>query len=343
MSTTNSQSRQPAGSQSKQPTNSQSNQRLIAIAIVVIIALLGINGYLWYTKINQDKLIDRHSSELIETEKGLAELEKTYYESLSELEEMRTANGELNAIIDAQKEDLKAQRDKVSALMHRAGDLEEAEAELAKLRQMRERYVAQIIKLKEDNEKLAMSNEILTQEKDILTGEVQKERVANQDLESEAATLKNKNESLATERDALSKTVVKASVIQVDDIVVNGYHIKNSGKESLTKRASKAEGLKICFEAQQNTVTEAGVERFYVRVVNPLGETMSLDEMGSGIIDDANEKQLRYTQFREMDYANVPSDVCMSWQPGIAFNPGLYLIEVYNKGYLAGSSTLTLK
>jgi chromosome segregation ATPase len=324
-------------------TNSQSNQRLNAIAIVVIIALLGINGYLWYSKINQDKLIDKHSSELIETEKGLAKLEKTYYESLSELEEMRTANGELNAIIDAQKEDLKAQRDRISTLIISEKDLEEAEVELNKLRNMRDRYVAQISRLKEENAQLTMSNEILSQEKEILTGEVQKERVANEELTSEAAMLKNQNVSIATERDALSKTVVKASVIQVDDIVVNGYRIKNSGKESLTKRATKAEGLKICFEAQQNTVTEAGVERFYVRVVNPLGETMSLDDMGSGIIEDADERQVRYTQYREMDYANVPSDVCISWQPGISFGPGLYLIEVYNKGYLAGSATFTLK
>lgn len=324
-------------------TNSQSNQRLIAIAIVVIIALLGINGYLWYTKINQDKLIDKHSSELIETEKGLAELEKTYYESLSELEEMRTANGELNAIIDAQKDDLKAQRDRVSTLILTEKDLEEAELELGKLRQMRDRYVAQITSLKEENEQLTLSNEVLTQEKDILTSEVQKERETNEELESESATLKNQNTSLSNERDVLSKTVVKASVIQIDDIVVNGYRVKNSGKESLTKRADKAEGLKICFEAKQNTVTEAGVERFYVRVVTPLGETMSLEDMGSGIIEDANESQVRYTQYREVEYANVPMDVCMSWQPGISFGPGLYLIEVYNKGHMAGTSTFILK
>ncbi|RLD20435.1 MAG: hypothetical protein DRI69_06270 [Bacteroidetes bacterium] len=323
--------------------NSQSNQRLIAIAIVVIIALLGINGYLWYSKINQDNLIDKHSSQLIESEKELAELEKTYYESLSGLEEMRTANGELNAIIDAQKEDLKAQRDRVSTLILTEKNLEEAEVELGKLRKMRDRYIAQVTRLKEENAQLSMSNDILAQEKVILTGEVQKEREANEELESEAEVLKSSNVELSTERDALSKTVVKASVIQVDDIVVNGYRIKNSGKESLTKRADKAEGLKICFEATQNTVTEAGVERFYVRVVNPLGETMSLEEMGSGIIEDANERQVRYTQYREMDYANVPVDVCMSWQPGISFGPGLYLIEVYNKGHLAGSSTFTLK
>lgn len=324
-------------------TNSQSNQRLIAIAIVVIIALLGINGYLWYTKINQDKLIDKHSFELIETEKGLADLEKTYYESMSELDEMRTANGELNAIIDAQKDDLKAQRDRISTLILTEKDLDEAKIEMSKLRQMRDKYVAQITNLKEENAQLAMSNDVLTQEKVILTGEVQKEREANEELESEAATLKNTNTELSSERDALSKTVVKASVILVDDIVVNGYRVKNSGKESLTKRADKAEGLKICFEAKQNTVTEAGVERFYVRVVNPLGETMSLEEMGSGIIEDADERQVRFTQFREMDYVNVPADVCMSWQPGISFGPGLYLIEVYNKGHLAGSSTFVLK
>jgi len=324
-------------------TNSQSNQRLIAIAIVVIIALLGINGYLWYSKINQDRLITKHSSELIETEKRLAELEKTYYESLSELEEMRTANGEFNALIDAQKEDLKIQRDRIAILIQSEKDLDAAEEELENLRKTQRRYVAQITRLKEENAQLSTSNEILSQEKIILTGEVQKEREANENLESEVATLENQNATISIERDALNKTVVKATVILVDDIVVNGYRVKTSGKESLTKRATKAEGLKICFEIQQNTVTDPGPERFYVRVVNPLGETMSIEDMGSGVIEDANERLVRYTQYREIEYANVASDVCLSWQPGISFGPGIYLIEVYNKGYLAGSSAFALK
>ena len=91
---------------------SNSSQRLIAIATVVIIALLGINGYLLYNKITKDRLIEEQKQELISSEKMQAELEKEYYQSLSDLEEMKTANEELNAIIEQQKGELKSQKDR---------------------------------------------------------------------------------------------------------------------------------------------------------------------------------------------------------------------------------------
>ena len=315
----------------------------MAVAIVVIIALLGLNGYLWYTKITQDRLLEQHSSDLIETEKFQAQLEKDYYEALAELEEARTANSELNAIIDAQKEELKAQKARVSQLLLVEKDFDSAQAELAKLRSMRDQYIAQINKLQEENASLTASNQALQSEKAVLTEEVQQEREQNEELRSETAALSSANESLKSERDLLAATVNEASVVQVDDIIINGYRVKNNGKEALTKKSDKTEGLKICFEAQENTIAEAGEERFYVRVVDPLGETMAMDEMGSGIIMDSNERQVRYTQYRDVEYENFATDACMNWQPGVAFSSGLYLVEIYNKGHLAGSSTFTLK
>lgn len=315
----------------------------MAIAIVVIIALLGINGFLWYTKITQDQLLEKHSGELIETEKLQAELEKDYYQALAELEENRTANKELNAIIDGQKEELKAQKARVSQLLIVEKNYAEAKSELAKLNKMRTQYVAQINALQEENAALSASNQQLQQDKQSLSQTVDEKRQENEELKSETATLSNENIALQQERDRLNKTVTLASVVLVEDIIVNGYRIKNNGKESLTKRADKAEGVKVCFEALENTVTEAGEERFYVRIVDPLGETMALEDMGSGIITDANERQVRYTQHRDIEYANFATDACMSWQPGVKFSSGLYLVEVYNKGHLAGSSTFTLK
>jgi chromosome segregation ATPase len=315
----------------------------MAIAIVVIIALLGINGFLWYNKVTQDRIIESHNTDMIEAERLHAGLEKDFYESLSELTEMRSANDELNAIIDGQTAELKIQKARISQLIEVEKNYDAARAELDKLRQMRVQFVAQIKKLEEENSALSASNEQLRVEKASLTDEVQSKTLENEELKSETEVLAFRNEALLKERENLSDKVTMASVVQVDDIIVNGYRVKNNGKEALTKRADKAEGLKICFEAQENTITESGEERFYVRIVDPLGETMALDEMGSGVIQDSDERQVRFTQYRDVPYENEITDACMSWQPGMSFKEGLYLVEVYNKGFLAGSTTFTLK
>ena len=322
----------------------QSYQRFIAIGIVAIIALLGMNGYLWYTKITQDKLIAKQNFELIETEKLMAESEKTYYEALSELDEMKTANTELNSIIDAQKEELKSQKQRIAQLIVSERDLEGAREELAKLRMLSQKQIAEIARLREENEELSQTNVVLTERNQSLTQEVEDTRVQNEELQSATTALVSENEVLQMEREVLAEKVTKAASILVADIDVEGYRVKNNGKESFTKRANKIEGLKICFETLDNPIAQPGDERFYVRIVDPLGATLAIDDLGSGVINERqHDTDVRFTQYRDIDYNQQPTNVCMNWQPGIPFNPGKYSVEVYNKGYLAGASDFMLK
>ena len=321
-----------------------SNQRLIAIFTVAIIALLGCIGYLIYNKINQDKLIKQQSAELISTEKLQAQLEKEYYQSLADLEEMRGTNTELNALIDTQKSELKSQKDRISSLLKDAKDLDLARSEMAKLRANAEKYIAEINTLREENTNLSQANTQLSTDKQILSEEVAARTVENEELSAARATLTSEKASLEQEKMMLTKKVNVASVIKVTDIKLDGYKLKSSGKESESSRAKNIDGLKVCFNALDNTVADAGLERFYIRVISPLGETMALDDTGSGILTNPNTgEEVRYTQYRDVDYNNAETNVCMNWQPQLPFNPGQYTVEVYNKGFLAGMSTVNLK
>jgi hypothetical protein len=53
-----------------------SQQKLLALATVAIIALLGLSAFLIYTKINQDKLMKGQSSELIQQTNSRLNLKK---------------------------------------------------------------------------------------------------------------------------------------------------------------------------------------------------------------------------------------------------------------------------
>ena len=129
--------------------NSRSN--LITIAIAAIIALLGFSGYLLYQNNNLQKLSETQSFEIDESEKLKAELEKQYYESLSELEEMRGSNDELNALIAKQKDDLKEKTRQISGLLGTKNALSQARSEMEAMRVQLSGYIGEINTLKQQN------------------------------------------------------------------------------------------------------------------------------------------------------------------------------------------------
>jgi hypothetical protein len=67
--------------------------------------------------------------------------------------------------------------------------------------------------------------------------------------------------------------------------------------------------------------------------------------MGSGMITNKKTgEEIRFTQIEELDYSNGEAQSCMVWAPTTpSFQKGNYTIEVYNKGYLAGTGTMNLK
>jgi myosin heavy subunit len=321
-----------------------SKQRLIAIAAVVVVALLAVNAFLLYNKFKQDKKITQQNVEIEEGEKLFAELEKNYFEALSELESMRTDNDELNSLIEQQQAELKDQKDRIDRLIRGEGDLKRAKSEIKTLKANIQQYIAEIEQLKEENQLLTSQNSELTEDNVELSTNLEQTQQAKSALESDNAVLVSEKERLANENEDLSATVSFASVVKVKNLDVTGLKIKDSGKPTQKKAAKNIDQLKVCFFTTINEVTKAGREKFYIRVINPVGETVSIEEMGSGIMTSADTKeQIRYTKVKEYDYNNDESQLCILWEPNVPFAPGTYQVEVYNKGHMAGASSFTLK
>jgi hypothetical protein len=317
-----------------------SQQKLLALATVAIIALLGLSAFLIYTKVNQDKLIKSQSSEMIEQTRLKADLEKQYYETLSDLEEMRGNNSELNAMIETQKTELKAQKDKISNLIATSKDLEKAKEEIARLRS----YVTEVEDLKKKNAALRDSNVALASKRDELIIAVQQEKVTNEELSTSRNALASEKEALQQEKEVLSRKVDIASSIKVSDITVKAYKIKSSGKEMDTKKANSIDLVKICFKTTSNVIAPNGQETFYVRIINPLGEVMAIQDLGSGSLTLTNTgESIQYTQAAQVEYTNDAKEGCVNWQPGTVFETGTYQVEIYNKGFQAGKGSFTLK
>ncbi|MEM9823550.1 MAG: hypothetical protein AAF985_20870 [Bacteroidota bacterium] len=324
-----------------------SKQRLTAVAAVIIVALLGTNAFLLYNKYSQAQVIETQNTKIEEATKLQAELEKQYYESLSELEEMKGNNQELNTLIDQQKLELKEKKDKISRLIRQGksskSELKQAREEMAQLRVQLDQYVAENTKLKEDNEVLTQQNTQLTADNANLEEEVATQMTMNQEHVTARAALVSQNETLENVNSELSEKVTIASVVKVPAIEVTGWKVRKSGKAVKKKKAKSIHRVKVCFTAAANQVVEEGIEKFYLRVIDPTGETLAIEDLGSGVLTSNNNEDIRYTKVKEIDYSNQDVEACMLWEPNVPFQKGDYQVEIYNKGFLCGKGDFKLK
>ena len=313
-------------------------QNIIAIAATVGVILLGVIGWLAYSNITKANKLEQTVYELQESNNLRSELEVQYNQAISDLESQKTTNEELNAIIDQQKEELEAQKRKIAGLLSAKGKLKKARIEIENLKAQVGGYLAQIEELKAANEMLATENQNLNEEKNKLAADLDSKTAENEML-NEVKT------KLVSEKEDLSKKVSIASVIKMKNVKVEGMKIKNSGKAVVTNRSKQVDKVKVCFTTLDNDVVNPGTERFFIRLINPRGETLAIEDMGSGTLTNkATGEEIRYTQLEEVDYSNEETNSCLYWQPtNLSFIPGTYTVEIYNKGYLAGMGSFSLK
>ena len=284
------------------------------------------------------------STDLVEMEQFKAQAEKQYYESLAELEEMRGSNEELNAMIDQQKEELRLQNEKITSLTNDNRNLAAARRELADLKSKTTGYVAELEELRTANAQLAEDRDRLSTERDLLNNDLQVSQQTNEQLNSERAVLVSEREELANKNTELSRKVNVASVIKTNNISVEGQKQRNSGRWVTRTNAKNVERLYVCFNSLDNAVARAGEETFQLRIINPNGETMSIEAEGSGVLTTDTGEQVPYTKNVPFDFQGDAANHCAEWNvPGQEFAEGGYTVELYNKGFLVGNTSIELK
>ncbi len=329
-------------------SNSDSKQKLVAIATMVIVALLASNAYFWYKYNQSSTQVEKQDKHITEVEQLKADLEKQFYDAQKELDELKGENEQLDLVIEEQKNTLAEQKAKISRLIGSGKvtkqDLEAARAQLTDMLVQRDQMIAEINTLKNDKEALTQQAVRLTEEKTVLQTEIEAEKVINMELNDAKATLVSQKEDLEKEKEDLTKKVNIGSVIKVDDLEVTGWKIRKSGKPVKKKYAKNIDRLTICFTPESNELAASGNEQFYIRLINPIGETLANENMGSGIFkNQKTDEDVRYTSIEEFEYNRTSQQRCMDWEPSIALHKGEYQIEIFNKGYLSGINTFALK
>ena len=94
---------------------------------------------------------------------------------------------------------------------------------------------------------------------------------------------------------------------------LTGWKIKNSGVAAQRKSAKNVDYVQVCLDTYENEVAEMGSETFFIRVVNPVGETMAIENLGSGVLEKSvSGDKVRYTKAAEVEYVSLQTPVLLS-------------------------------
>ncbi len=322
-----------------------SRQKLINVAVVIVIALLAINAFLLFNKYKQNQVIEEQKVELSEADQLRSELEKQYHRALNELEALRSDNEELNALIDQQKSDLSKRRREIEKMIGRGGELSLAKEEIGKLKLQISEYFSQIETLKAQVLALTDVRDSLSEDNLSLREDLDSAQLVNEALAFEKENLSVENRQLSLEKAQLAETVNLASVIKIGNISVTPLKVRSSGKAIKKTYAKNVDQLRVCFQTTSNELAANGKEYFLVRLISPVGETLAFDDQGAGVfISKKNGEEIRFSTIKEVNYSGTENEYCLIWNPNLlTFPEGKYKVEIYNKGHLAGTGNFELK
>lgn len=322
----------------------KSNQRFMAWSIVAIVLLLATNAYQWWNNLQTNKDLDLHKQELAAVEQMQGQLEKDYELALTSLEDLKGDNADLNLMIDQQKEELKSQKDKISNLIWKSKKLDEARKEIENLKNQALVYVEEINKLIAEKESLVVENTELKSQTRDLVSTIEVINTEKDSLNKEKDSIAMVKEKLRKENEVLSKKATKASVIDVLEVSVTGYKIRDNGKLRKQRKADNIQLLEICFKIVPNEIAENKTEEFYLRLISPTGETMFKKQLGAGIFNKtADGTATKYTISANFNMPMSEEIVCVNYEHKETLQEGTYLVEIFNKGYLAGKGSFNLK
>lgn len=306
------------------PQTPAKKSNVVYFLIVVVLALLGTNAYLYFQKNKSDeKLVYQMNDDnkvLVKTQTTL----KASLDSLTtQLDSANSGKHRVSQALQAKDEELKgkiAQLRKALASGHlTVQELNSAKEDIKQLRYFVTKYTADI-------EELKTQNASLTVERDT--------------LKTNLATVNQKATILQKQNQELSTKVQTAAAIKSSTVSIIAYKVRSSGKEVEVTRAAAAKKIKVNFAVATNDLAVTGLHDIYLRIIDPTGNLVTGGDSGNFTI---NAQDLQYTYKSSIDFKNDGSGYTIDWVNPAAFQKGTYSVLLYADGYQMGSSSFNLR
>lgn len=148
---------------------------------------------------------------------------------------------------------------------------------------------------------------------------------------------------LADSNAHLEKRITIGSLLKPTVIEAAGIKTKGNGKEKATKKDSKTTQLRVCFTVPANNVALAEKKIFYIRFISPDGKTLAARDSARVISKAETGELIPYSTTAKINYKNEVASTCGYFQGTDSFAEGTYTTEIYQDGYLIGSTRFDLK
>ena len=292
-------------------TQSSNNNRAKILIGLLVVLLVSLAGYT-YTLIQQNK------ETVLFLEADKAEVQK-------ELEALVVSYNEILQDNKLKDKDLIAARDRVIVLLDSVKDYK---ANLSIIT----RYKAQVKGLKNERAQLFKRADSLL---------VVTQRLAVEKDSTTAVLIKTIKvvDSVTTANTQLFNSLEKGALIGISNLDATAIIVRKGGKIKETKRATRADKIRVCYTIAPNTLAQSGDRVLYVQVINP----------DNNIIGDKSnitfgQDLLTYSKSESVFYENQALDVCaIVGTAGQDVFKGLYTINIFDAQRQIGSTTLMLK
>ena len=304
--------------------SSKKNSNVIYFLIVVVLALLATDVYLYLQKNKSDTRIVTESSEKTRLQKALDSLK----DQLDQANSGRTTlSADMRAKNDSLVSKIKVLQTKLNQGKLTQKELNQAKEDINQLKYSVTNYEAQVDSLKKQNTALTVERDTL--KTNLTTTKTNLAQEAKKDTD-----LTKQNE----EKDAKIKV---GSAIKMATADIIAYKVRGSGKEVDTKRSAAAKKIKINFNVATNDIAEKGMHDIYVRIVDPTGNLITEGDSGNF---NADGQDLQFTYKSSIDFKNDNSiTYSIDWVNPGAFQKGSYTVLLYADGYTMGKSSFELK
>ena len=292
-------------------TQSSNNNRAKILIGLLVVLLVSLAGYT-YTLIQQNK------ETVLFLEADKAQVQK-------ELEALVVSYNEILQDNKLKDKDLIAARDRIVVLLD---SVKNYKANLSIIT----RYKAQVKGLKNERTQLFKRADSLL----IVT-----QRLAVEKDSTTAVLIKTIKvvDSVTTANTQLFNSLEKGALIGISNLDATAIIVRKGGKIKETKRATRADKIRVCYTIAPNTLAQAGDRVLYVQVINP----------DNNIIGDKSnitfgQDLLTYSKSESVFYENQALDVCaIVGTAGQDVLKGLYTINIFDAQRQIGSTTLMLK
>ena len=293
-----------------QENNKSSNNLILIIALTVL--LFGLIGYTFYNNNDHKEAVKFLQDEKEQIIGNLTAMEEKYDIAIAQ-------NTSLSDSLIGEKDRIIAFKDSVKNLKKiNSSTLSKYRGQLSKLKVINESLIEEV-------DSLRLQNNLLTEEKDSI------------DVQLKIQT--NYNDTLVAQNMELAKKVEIGGAINVENVKITAMKMRSNGKYTETNKAQKTDAFKVEFQLLENEIATPGDKDAYIVLKNPKGQV--INAKGTFVLKDSNE--LKYTDQTIVNYENADLKVVMMVdRKGERFEKGIYNIQVYVDGVLAGRTKVEL-